>query len=52
MAMTLSTRQLALLALAIAVVVAAVVVATMSLTRGADSPAGETFARGTLPWAI
>lgn len=52
MSMTLSTRQVLLLALAIALVVVTVVVATLDLTRGADSPAGETFAKGTIPWAI
>lgn len=52
MSMSLTTRQFLLLALAVALVVAAVVVTTLTLTRGANSPAGETFAKGTIPWAI
>lgn len=50
--LTMSTRQLLLLAVAVALVAAAVVVATMALTGGFGGPESELFAKGNLPWAI
>ncbi len=52
MMLTMSTRQLLLLLVAVALVAALVVVATVSLTAGFGGPESELFARGTFPWAI